>query len=253
MAEIQLRRSDLRHIVVAVDPAATSGEDADDTGIVVVGRGPCQPSTCKLVREGLKCPGHGYILSDATCHLPPAGWAQVAIREYDRWSADRIVAERNNGGDMVGFVVQSQRPGVPYKSVVATRGKAVRAEPASAMSEQGRIHFMGIFPELEEELTTWLPDDPSADSPNRLDAMVWGLTELQLIGGQGAAFIAAWESELARSESSAIIPEGARQYLAALPTMTTGEDEPQERVCRCTVGRRFFDGHCVRCGGVPAR
>lgn len=188
---IEVCRSDLRRVVVAVDPAVSANEDSDDTGIVVVARGPHQPATCRL--EGLAtCPGHGYVLDDLTCHVTPREWAARAIAAFDHWAADRIVAEVNNGGDMVGTTIHAARPGVPYEAVRATRGKTTRAEPASALYEQGRVHHLGVFPELESQLTTWTPD---ADSPDRLDALVWGLTALGLIGGQGVAFLAAWRSK----------------------------------------------------------
>lgn len=238
--------------MVAIDPAATHGEDADDTGIIVVGRGPCQAATCVLARDRLKCPGHGYVLGDYTCNLPPSGWANEAIKAYDHHGASRIVAERNNGGDMVGHVVQSARPGIPYTPTYATHGKLTRAEPASAMHEQGRIHILYTdgdewYTRLEEELISWTPD--AKWSPNRLDAMVWGLWELKLIGGQGAAFMAAWAEERAAQAKTATIPVEADQ-LKRLPSMAT-TPEPEERICACTSGRRYFDGHCVKCGGVP--
>ena len=188
---IQVSREDLGRIVVAIDPAVTANEDSDDTGIVVVARGPHQPATCQIPY----CPGHGYVLADETCHLLPAEWAKLAVRTYDHWQADRIVAEVNNGGDMVGTVIHAVRAGVPYASVTATRGKRIRAEPCSALYEQGRVHHIGVFPELEQEQETWTPD--ANWSPNRLDALVWGLTYLGLVGGQGDAFLTAGQSELA--------------------------------------------------------
>lgn len=173
---MDVRRSELSRIVVAVDPAGSANEDSDDTGIVVVARGPHQPETCRI--DG--CPGHGYVLDDRTCHLVPAEWAKLVIATFDDWEADRIVAEQNFGADMVGTLIHAVRPGVPYRKVTATRGKKVRAEPASALYEQGRVHHLGVFAELEQELETWTPD--ARWSPNRLDALVWGLTELKLVG-----------------------------------------------------------------------
>lgn len=157
---------ELAFVVVAIDPAATSSEEADDTGMVVVGLG----------RDG-----KGYLLEDLTCHLPPDGWATRAVRAYHRWKADLIVGERNNGGEMVEAVVMSADPTVSFKSVNASRGKQTRAQPIATLYGDGkarpsRVHHVGLFPELEDQLTSWVPGE--ADSPDRLDALVWGFTEL---------------------------------------------------------------------------
>lgn len=173
---LKLRRKDLHRPVVAIDPAVTVSEDSDATGIIVVARGPHQPTTCSLE----ECPGHGYVLEDLTCKALPADVAKIAIDALDRWNATRIVAEVNNGGEWIGAVVKARRATVGYEVVRATKGKDTRAQPASALYEQGRVHHLGEFPELEEELTTWTPD--SGESPDRLDALVWGLTALKLIG-----------------------------------------------------------------------
>lgn len=157
-----LKVPDLRRIVVAIDPAATSGEKADDTGIMVAGLG---------------ADGHGYALSDLTCHKTPGGWALVAVGAYDSWKADLIVGESNNGGEMVGLTLETVRPNVPYKLVHASRGKRTRAEPISALCEQGRIHHVGVLRDLEDEQCTWVPG-VTAESPNRVDAFVWAMTEL---------------------------------------------------------------------------
>lgn len=154
---------DMVRVVVAVDPAGSSGEGADDTGIVVVGRD----------RDGF-----GYVLADRTCHASPAGWAHEAVRALDEFQADRIVAEVNHGGEMVGHTVRTERAGVPFRAVHASRGKVIRAEPISALYEQGRVRHAGPFPELVDQLTTWTPD--AAKSPDRLDALVWGMTDLGL-------------------------------------------------------------------------
>jgi len=236
---ISVRRSDLRRVVVAIDPAATSSEDADDTGIITVARGPCQPSTCKLT---VHCPGHGYVLADDTCHLGPIGWAQVAVEAFDTWQADRVVAEVNNGGDMVGVTIRTVRPGIPYATVYATRGKVVRAEPISALYEQGRVHHLGTFPELEAEQSTWTQDSPW--SPNRVDALVWGLTYLGLVGAQGAAFLAAYKDEIA-ARTPVVSP-----VLAALPHLGAAE---VESTLRPGCKHRFFTGVCVHCGGADPK
>lgn len=234
MRKTRITRDDFVRIVVAVDPAVTSDEDADDTGIVVVARGPHQPETCQFD----KCPGHGYVLDDRTCHLPPHGWAKIAVQAYDDWEADRIVAEVNNGGDMVGETIHAVRVGIPYTKVTATRGKRLRAEPISALYEQGRMHHVGVFAELEAEMNTWTPD--AEWSPNRLDALVWGATHLGLIGAQGAAFMAAW-SDVAPRQATPV-------ELAALPVHEPFEVTPARDGC----AHRWFDGVCVFCGGSRA-
>src|SRR6185437_10150184 len=159
---------DLTQVVVAVDPAVTSGSDSDETGIVVVGKG---------------VDGQAYVLADLSCRLPPAQWAQRAIAAYREFEADRIVAEVNNGGDMVEAVLRAADPSVPYRAVRASRGKRTRAEPVQALyvPSAGRdalVFHAQRFPELENQMVTFDPDGPV--SPDRLDALVWGLTELML-------------------------------------------------------------------------
>lgn len=243
MSDIVVEYEDLRRIAVGIDPAVTSGEDSDDTGIVVVGRGPCQPSTCKLDRS--ICTGHGYVLADLTCHVAPREWARQAIAAYYEWGATRIVAEVNNGGDMVGETIHAVDPGVAYRQVRASRGKQMRAEPASALFDQGRCHMLGVFPELEDQMTTWTLD--AKWSPDRLDALVWALVEVGLIGSQGAAFLAVYKDRLEQQRQKAQVP----LELAALPTL--GDTGNGERVCQCRPGtRRFFAGRCTVCQGIKA-
>lgn len=236
---IQITRAELTRIVVAVDPAVTANEDSDDTGIVVVARGPHQPSTCNIPF----CPGHGYVLDDRTCHLVPAKWAELVVQTFDDWQADRVYAETNNGGDMVGTVIHAVRAGVPYSAVTATRGKKVRAEPASALSEQGRIHFVGVHPELEGELTTWNPE-LAGDSPNRLDALVWGLAGLGLIGGVGDAFLTAWKAEIADRPANSVPDE-----LRALPRQASNARAELRKGCKHRFQRETEGIQCVLCGG----
>lgn len=149
-------------VVVAVDPAVTSGENSDETGIVVAGRD----------RD------RGYVMADRTCRLSPDGWARRAIDAYHEFEADRIVAEANQGGDMVKLTLRTVDPSVPVKLVHASRGKRVRAEPIAALYEQGKIAHKEVFSEMEDQLVTWTPDSPT--SPDRLDALVWALTDLDL-------------------------------------------------------------------------
>ena len=153
-------------IVVAVDPAVTSGEQSDETGIIVVGRG---------------ADGRGYVLADRSCRDTPSGWAHRAVQAFEDYKADRIVAEKNQGGDMVEATIRSVMPSAPYKGITAKVGKRLRAEPIAALYEQGRISHVGSFDILEDQMTGWLPD--SGTSPDRLDALVHAITELGLAAG----------------------------------------------------------------------
>ncbi len=160
---------DLVRVVVAVDPAVTSGEDSDETGIVVAGR---------------SADGHFYVLADRSCRLSPDGWARRAVAAFDELEADRLVAETNQGGDMVASTIRTVRPALPVTLVRATRGKRVRAEPIAALYEQGRVHHVGAFQELEDQMCSFTPDAILEKSPDRVDAAVWALTELSGRGGQ---------------------------------------------------------------------
>lgn len=153
---------ELQRIVVAIDPAATSGDESDETGIAVAGV------------NG----DHGYVLADRTLRASPEKWARRAIEAYYEFKADRIVAESNNGGEMVASVIRSADANVPVKLVTASRGKAIRAEPVSALYEQGRVHHVGSFPALEDQMTQFDPSETSQKSPDRMDALVWAVTEL---------------------------------------------------------------------------
>lgn len=163
---------DLLRVVVGIDPAVTSGESADETGIVVAGRG---------------VDGHAYVLADLSCRLSPNGWAKRAVTAYHERQADRIVAEVNNGGEMVELTIRTVDPTVSYKAVHASRGKRTRAEPVAALYEQGKVHHVGGLPDLEDQMCTYVPDAYDG-SPDRVDALVWALTELMLgnDGGWGA-------------------------------------------------------------------
>jgi predicted phage terminase large subunit-like protein len=157
---------DMQRMIVAVDPSGAGEDDnaADSIGILVCGLG---------------IDGKGYVLEDVTCKAAPKVWGNVATNAYDRHGADCIIAEKNFGGEMVRHVIQTAKPGVPCKLVVASRGKVVRAEPISALTEQGKIRFAGVFPELEEELTSFTTHGYVGDgSPNRADAFVWAMSEV---------------------------------------------------------------------------
>ncbi|HYW24190.1 MAG TPA: terminase family protein, partial [Terriglobales bacterium] len=138
--------------VVAVDPAVSSSEESDETGILV----------CALGADG-----RGYVLADRSCRLSPDGWARRVVQAFDDFEADLVVAEVNNGGDLVSSVLRTVRPGIPFKAVHASRGKVIRAQPVAALYEQGRVSHCDVFAELEEQLTTWTPE--SGTSPDRLD------------------------------------------------------------------------------------
>ena len=162
----QAAAPNLARIVVAIDPAMTSGEDADETGILVVGK---------------DHQGHGYVLADVSGRYQPIEWAKIAIAAYRTHHADRIVAERNNGGDMVEATIRMVDPNVPVTTVWASRGKVTRAEPISALYEQGRMHHVGGFPQLEDQMTNFTSDfdrQKAGYSPDRLDALVFASTEL---------------------------------------------------------------------------
>ena len=158
---------ELRRVLVSIDPAATSGAEADETGILVTAGGQ---------------DGHGYVLEDLSLRGSPDTWGRVAVGAYHRWAADRIVGEVNNGGEMIEHVIRTCDPTVGYKAVRASRGKAVRAEPIAALYEQGRVHHVGGFPILEDQMCAFTHDQERAagQSPDRVDALVWGLSELLL-------------------------------------------------------------------------
>lgn len=163
---------DLAFIVVGVDPQGS--EVSGTTGIVSAGRTrgncPCGENLDKLP--------HGFVLRDGSIASSPDGWARQSVSVFDKDKADRFAAERNYGGDMVESTLRTVWPSAPISMVNASRGKVVRAEPVAALYEQGRIHHVGAFPELEDEMTTYTVDEPW--SPNRLDALVWAITELGL-------------------------------------------------------------------------
>jgi len=158
--------------VVSVDPAVTNNDSSDETGIVV----------CASDDQG-----NGYVLADLTMKGRPDQWANATINAFDQWKCDCIVVEVNQGGDMVAQTLRTVRSLLPIKEVRATKGKRLRAEPIAAMYEQGRIHHLGTFPQLEDQMCTWVPDE--GKSPDRLDAMVHGFTYLTS-RGMSQGFIA---------------------------------------------------------------
>ena len=154
-------KSQLVNIIVAVDPAVTANKNSDETGIIVVGKGGN---------------GHYYVLDDKSGVMTPEQWAKKSINAFYDWEADRIVAEVNNGGDLVEQLLRSVDSSIPYRSVRASRGKIIRAEPISALYERNLVYHVGNFAELESQMCSF--DGSLSPSPDRLDALVWGLTEL---------------------------------------------------------------------------
>lgn len=154
---------DLVRIGVAIDPAVSNNEDSAETGIVIGGK----------TRDG-----HAYILADRSGRFNPLAWAKKAISAFDEFKGDRVIGEVNNGGDLIEANLRSVDETIPYRQVRATRGKAVRAEPIASLYEQGRVHHVGTFGEMEDQMCDWNPNDKNALSPDRMDALVWLLTWL---------------------------------------------------------------------------
>lgn len=160
---------DLVRIVVGVDPAVTSNEDSDLTGIVVAAKG---------------SDGHFYVLADYSLIETPLGWARKVSYAYEEHNADRCIGEVNNGGDLVERNVRVENPNISYKEVRASRGKSIRAEPVAALYEKGLVHHVGAFGHLEDQMCDF---DPlvALKSPDRMDALVWAITELADISMTG--------------------------------------------------------------------
>lgn len=150
----------LKRIVVPIDPEATSTEGSSETGLVPVGTG---------------SDGHYYVLHDFSLRGKPNVWGAKAILAYHDLQADLVIGEVNNGGEMIEAVIKNLDATVNYKAVRASRGKLTRAEPISALYEQGKVHHVGAFPELEDQMCTYVPGEKS---PDRMDSLVWGITEL---------------------------------------------------------------------------
>lgn len=164
------RIPEISRIVVAIDPAAggSAGGGTAETGIVIAGLG---------------VDGHCYILEDASVNTnKPEKWGMQAVAAYNRYSADRIVAEVNQGGEMVRSTLHTIDPNLPVTMIHASKGKYTRAEPISALYSQNRVHHLGMFADLEDQLCSWVPGEPS---PDRLDALVWAVTEVMLRGFGG--------------------------------------------------------------------
>jgi phage terminase large subunit-like protein len=154
---------DYKRIVVAIDPAVSAHAESDETGICVA---------------GIDWRDEGFVLEDLSGRYQPHEWATRAIAALKRWQGDRIVAEVNNGGNMVEATLRAIDSAIPFRAVHASRGKAVRAEPISALWEQGRAHIVGSLPQLEDQMASFAPGQSTGSSPDRLDALVWAFTEL---------------------------------------------------------------------------
>lgn len=161
----------LRRVVIAVDPSGTAGkgkDKGDEIGIVAAGKAD---------------DGRYYVLEDSSCQLSPEGWARRVADLYEKWGADRVIAEKNFGGAMVEAVLRTAAPELPVKMVTASRGKAVRAEPVAALYEQEKVSHVGHFDTLEDQMCAMTPAGFVGEgSPDRVDALVWALTELQSNG-----------------------------------------------------------------------
>ncbi len=165
-ARVERAPDDLKRVVVAVDPSVSTSENADECGMVVAGLGYDK---------------HVYVIEDLSERLSPLEWARKAVNAYRRHAADRIIAEANQGGQLVADSIRTVDPTAPIRLVHASRGKAVRAEPVSALYEQGRVHHCGSSPVLEDQLCGFTADfdrDRAGFSPDRLDALVWAAHDL---------------------------------------------------------------------------
>jgi len=163
-SRLEVSPEDLVRIFIGWDPAVTSGENSDEHGIIVAGQ---------IAGD----PARFCVLEDGSGRYSPMEAVRKVTDLFEKWGADKVIAETNNGGDMIGALLRTGEVIIPYDKVTATRGKRLRAEPIASLSEQGRLHMIGAHPKLEEQMTTWSPEQPG--SPDRLDAMVWAITALQ--------------------------------------------------------------------------
>lgn len=220
---------DLQRVVVAVDPSGGSGPNHDEQGIVVVGLG---------------VDGEIYVLADRSCKLSPHGWASRAIAAYREFSADRLIAEVNYGGDMVSSTIGQVDSAVPVKIISASRGKVQRAEPVAAAYEKHRVHHVGPLPQLEDQMTTWTPQDGT--SPDRMDALVWAVTELT--GNFSADSWIAW----ARKKALAAAAEASPQPAPLEPDDGFAECEKPDCLRRVKPGVAYCCTSCATAAQSPA-
>lgn len=240
---------DLERIVVAIDPAATSTEESDETGIVVAGK------------DGAR---HGYVLADQSGRYAPLDWARRAVALYYEFKADRIVAEVNNGGEMVEATVRMVDPNVPFTALHASRGKVIRAEPVAALYEQHRVHHVGAFPILEDQMCAFTQDfDRTAAgySPDRCDSLVWAFSEL-LVESQPYQGLMDWY----RDEAAKV--DGRSPAAASPASETNGSEDISPRAAagqillttpsamyQCASGRRYQANELgeIECGDAEDR
>lgn len=150
-------------VVVGVDPAVTSAVNSDSTGIVIVAQAHN---------------GEYYVIADETLCASPDVWARAVVEAYHTHNADRVIGEVNQGGDLIESVIRTIDKTVAFRAVRATRGKTIRAEPIAALYEQGKVHHVGLLTELEDQMCEWVPNDKTQKSPDRMDALVWAITDL---------------------------------------------------------------------------
>ena len=211
VAEFPLERR--RRVVVAIDPSGARGredEGRDEIGIVVAVRGD---------------DGHAYVLADRSLRNSPAVWGRVAVKAFHEFEADCIIAEENFGGDMVRFVIRTADPGAPVRVIHASRGKAVRAEPVSALYEQGMVHHVGRFGTLEDQLCGFTTlGYRGEDSPDHADALVWAITDLMLSQPDGWGLLEYYRREADATKTSttakATPPSATTRLRAPLGTST---------------------------------
>lgn len=184
---------DWRRVVVGLDPATTSSEGADDTGIVAAASA-LHPADDHEDRPH----EHYYVLEDISDRLTPAVWGERAVALYRRRKADRLVGETNRGGETIGHTLRTVDPTISFKPVHAMRGKVLRAEPIAALYEQGKVHHVGFFPELEDQQCSYVTGDPG--SPDRMDALVWALTDLAI--GEEPGLLGAMRSQAANNTAA---------------------------------------------------
>jgi predicted phage terminase large subunit-like protein len=194
----------MRRVVVAIDPSASSGEESDEAGVICVGRG---------------VDDHAYVLADGSERMSPTQWANRAVLLYERHQADRIIAEVNNGGEMVEATLRIVSPSVPFRAVHASRGKVIRAEPVSALYERGLVHHVGGFPALEDQMCAFTTDfDRKAQgySPDRVDALVWAMTDLMIDQMAGMGVFEYWRRLAGGEEPKVLAPGALEDKLAAM-------------------------------------
>ncbi len=253
MTQLAYRQEILAEDVTEVPGALWTQKLIDDTRVamcpqlvrVVVGVDPSGSNTTEagIVAAGIDAKGHGYVLRDGSLLAPtPKRWAAGAIELYAKFRADRVLGERNYGGDMVQSTIKAVDESVSYKDVNATRGKMVRAEPVCALYQEGKIHHVGVFPELEDEMCSYVP---GSKSPNRMDAMVWAFTDL-MIGGYALGLIDYLSSGRAQEDMAQM---DKVQRAASLAKPMIADQAPKCPECGSHMIIKVPGGlHCNECG-----